>query len=628
MVDINIKNGQGISQALAEYAKNLNGGKALKLNAKQWQSIMTKIDEINNNRSKDSVIFHGNNNIFGSTRKNFVVQAGKLSFSNEEMASILKEMGLDKDIIDEKFAIKGLSIERESSSQKMNAPQQTPTVAVQQPKIDLSSLAEQTPPAETITFATTLDTEVPQTAKKANLSQPADLPAQTAPDTNTPASQAAENPTQIVKERNTPLSQPAELPAQAAQDKNTPATVQIEQPVIQNENTPTGVTSPIMPTTATAPTITTTSTTTAGLQTPTAATAPSAAVPTDLSAEKLTAPATPPVLETEISQKPDVFPAEKVKTNADTAGNNEDISFLDQADNMKFFYDGQIRSLDLKIEDLDWDRRGRKEWNKNHSLDENNADYALVKDNQGKVIANFHEGKYYIGNKEVSLEKFQKFANKNGDIITINYSPEINTIKAKGTGLPEIKTHDILTKNLEKIKIEPQEAPIPKKYTRKHLTPEFYNRVIDIAEKIKCKPEDLLAVMNSESGLNPSSISRWTGATGLIQFMPETARSLGTSVEELATMSPLEQLDYVEKFLVRARKAHIKGDKELSAGDLYGLVFMPAKSGQEVLAVKGTKAYKQNKGLDYDGDGIISRKDLEAHVRQKHVDVKLTGENA
>ena len=134
-------------------------------------------------------------------------------------------------------------------------------------------------------------------------------------------------------------------------------------------------------------------------------------------------------------------------------------------------------------------------------------------DNKGKVIANFHEGKYYIGNKEVSLEKFQKFANKNGDIITINYSPEINTIKAKGTVLPDIKTHDILTKNLEKIKIEPQEAPIPKKYTRKHLTPEFYNRVIDIAEKIKCKPEDLLAVMNSESGLNPSSISRWTGAT-------------------------------------------------------------------------------------------------------------------
>lgn len=36
MVDINIKSGQGISQALAEYAKELNGGKALKINAKQW----------------------------------------------------------------------------------------------------------------------------------------------------------------------------------------------------------------------------------------------------------------------------------------------------------------------------------------------------------------------------------------------------------------------------------------------------------------------------------------------------------------------------------------------------------------------------------------------------------------
>ena len=147
-------------------------------------------------------------------------------------------------------------------------------------------------------------------------------------------------------------------------------------------------------------------------------------------------------------------------------------------------------------------------------------------------------------------------------------------------------------------------------------------------KKIKCKPEDLLAVMNSESGLNPSSRSRWTGATGLIQFMPKTARSLGTSVEELATMSPLEQLDYVEKFLIIAKKSHIKGDKELSAGDLYGLVFMPAKSGQDVLAVKGTKAYRQNSGLDYDGDGIISRKDLEAHVSQKHVDVKFKTDNA
>ena len=40
-----------------------------------------------------------------------------------------------------------------------------------------------------------------------------------------------------------------------------------------------------------------------------------------------------------------------------------------------------------------------------------------------------------------------------------------------------------------------------------------------------------------------------SGATGLIQFMPNTAEGLGTSTGELAGMSRARQMHYVEKYL-------------------------------------------------------------------------------
>ncbi len=79
----------------------------------------------------------------------------------------------------------------------------------------------------------------------------------------------------------------------------------------------------------------------------------------------------------------------------------------------------------------------------------------------------------------------------------------------------------------------------------------FVQEVYNISKRLGCNPSDLLDVMNFETGgtFSPSIQNPSTKATGLIQFMPSTAKSLGTSISALKNMSRLEQLKYVEKYL-------------------------------------------------------------------------------
>jgi len=59
-----------------------------------------------------------------------------------------------------------------------------------------------------------------------------------------------------------------------------------------------------------------------------------------------------------------------------------------------------------------------------------------------------------------------------------------------------------------------------------------------MAGRLGAKPEHLLAVMSFETGgsFSPSE-TNFIGATGLIQFIPDTARGLGTSTAQLARMN-------------------------------------------------------------------------------------------
>lgn len=99
---------------------------------------------------------------------------------------------------------------------------------------------------------------------------------------------------------------------------------------------------------------------------------------------------------------------------------------------------------------------------------------------------------------------------------------------------------------------------------------QFTEKVRSISEKLFIDPNWLMAVMYKESGLNHRAVNSKGGATGLIQFMPSTANSLGTTTAMLLNMSNVEQLDYVYKYF----KPY--AGRILSYPDMYLITFFPA----------------------------------------------------
>jgi peptidoglycan hydrolase-like protein with peptidoglycan-binding domain len=149
--------------------------------------------------------------------------------------------------------------------------------------------------------------------------------------------------------------------------------------------------------------------------------------------------------------------------------------------------------------------------------------------------------------------------------------------------------------------------------------PDFNVKLGKIADALGVEKNALLAIMKQESGVNPKAVNKMSGATGLIQFMPSTARSLGTTTDELYNMSAVEQLDYVYKYF---KMVGVKPGMDV--GDLYMAVFMPAHMGKPDSTVLGQagdggfsgKVYAQNKGLDRDRNGAITVADVKSAVQR------------
>ncbi len=142
--------------------------------------------------------------------------------------------------------------------------------------------------------------------------------------------------------------------------------------------------------------------------------------------------------------------------------------------------------------------------------------------------------------------------------------------------------------------------------------PEFVQKVKDIAGRLGVKPEWLLAVMKNESGMSTTAKNPNGGATGLIQFMPATARGLGTSTEALSKMSATQQLDYVEKFF-----SPYKG-KFQSGADLYLCTFWPAALGKgNDYPIGGPEVARVNKTFDLNKDGQITVGEFREYYKKR-----------
>jgi len=163
-------------------------------------------------------------------------------------------------------------------------------------------------------------------------------------------------------------------------------------------------------------------------------------------------------------------------------------------------------------------------------------------------------------------------------------------------------------------------AELKKKWSKAApwLTDGFYNKAVEVSNRLGCSPDDLMGVMYSESGLKPTAGNKNGGAAGLIQFMPRTAKILGTSTSAIKNMSAEEQLVYVEKCIASSKKmAGFSSSDKLDTGTLYSLVFLPAFAKRDVLATKGSAYYNYNSGLDLNKDGKITKQDLAHRIRKK-----------
>lgn len=103
-----------------------------------------------------------------------------------------------------------------------------------------------------------------------------------------------------------------------------------------------------------------------------------------------------------------------------------------------------------------------------------------------------------------------------------------------------------------------------------NLGPNFYPKLVQICAELGMKPEDLLAVMTSESGLNPSAWEEKYKGSGLIGFMPDTLKGLGYkgTWEDFTKLTGEEQLDWVKKF-IQGKNGLMGGRKFTSAGLYY-----------------------------------------------------------
>lgn len=121
---------------------------------------------------------------------------------------------------------------------------------------------------------------------------------------------------------------------------------------------------------------------------------------------------------------------------------------------------------------------------------------------------------------------------------------------------------------------------------------EFQDELVAQAAEADLDPDKMGIVIGPESGGRADAVNSKSGATGIIQFMPSVAKSLGTSPEKLRQMTPAQQLPYAIKYLK---------DKGITADsppeDYVMAVAAPAFIGAPpgtVVYKKGSKAWQDN----------------------------------
>ena len=212
--------------------------------------------------------------------------------------------------------------------------------------------------------------------------------------------------------------------------------------------------------------------------------------------------------------------------------------------------------------------------------------YPLVKNNTGArlnvgdvVQVEFHNNKSQFSNiTDVG------FASK---VIAHFESPYLEPlIEKKRTTLPSAA--EVKNKKVVHHKIDPKDTSAGKKGQELINDRSFNEKLANIAKRLNMKKADLIQIIAFESKANPSVVNS-IGATGLIQFMPKTAKDLETTTQSLSKLTGYEQLDFVEDYF----KKNTKGKKIKDLGDTYLVVLYPYAINQPENYVIGSENKKR-----------------------------------
>lgn len=152
-------------------------------------------------------------------------------------------------------------------------------------------------------------------------------------------------------------------------------------------------------------------------------------------------------------------------------------------------------------------------------------------------------------------------------------------------------------------------------------------REITAHQGVRFDPNWLMACIAWESGRTFSAAIKnmaGSGATGLIQFMPSTAKELSEyrgvtiTTTKLANMSPEDQLTWVFHYFMLQIKRH---GPISTIDDCYMAILWPSAVGKAATyplfdRSKKPTTYRQNAGLDENKDGIVTKYEAAEHVRE------------
>lgn len=171
--------------------------------------------------------------------------------------------------------------------------------------------------------------------------------------------------------------------------------------------------------------------------------------------------------------------------------------------------------------------------------------------------------------------------------------------------------------NAEKTPKGPEQTAVSGQSNVDNLTPAFYQKLVQVAANINATPEGLLAVLYSESGLNPAATNP-LGAKGLQQMIKSSSRLCGITPQQWETYEQWtaeEQLTTVEtmyKNIGRGRDLRNPASLYLlNAGQSPN-----AGNPGRVVFAGGSIEYQHNRFFDRDNSGDITVQDFILRIEE------------